>query len=424
MEEKLKNLLEQVETKDDLYEIPLELMYGKSCRNCGKGVDILILNSPCNGFGDIVFAYKIANFFKSQYRCNVDIATTQPEKLINLSGSRKGVIPLGYQRGDNCRRYEYLKINLKKKYDLIFNAPVNMDFELDHSDIKKLIPYSNRFNTYYFSEYGDYLDKEFDFHLGLGRDYDGILISEENPVYPKKLLETVKYPYALAYINTDDNSDNWDMCITAFIKMLGSKYKNTLELVSTDKVLEYLVYLPKSSLYNKFGKYWKQFIYVDKDRNLQVLKINSKNDKSLILRDDILPVTNKQMINLMKYSIKDILMTGDQSLSDVLSCCPEKNIWYQTVPWKFDFVGSLSQELGNPLLGYYHTTCGVVGGRNTKKGVVRRMVGRNNFFKNKKKMFDAMLLVAREMKNKKSLLYRFQQVVLKYRSLDRIIEAI
>ena len=35
----------------------------------------------------------------------------------------------------------------------------------------------------------------------------------------------------------------------------------------------------------------------------------------------------------MKDSVEDILVTGDQSLTDVLSCCKSnKNVWYQIAP--------------------------------------------------------------------------------------------
>ena len=66
------------------------------------------------------------------------------------------------------------------------------------------------------------------------------------------------------------------------------------------------------------------------------------------------------MLSLMKYSVNDILLTGDQSLTDGLSCCPNKNIWYQTVPWKYDFVQQLAEDMPNKYLKNERTSCGTV----------------------------------------------------------------
>ena len=39
----------------------------------------------------------------------------------------------------------------------------------------------------------------------------------------------------------------------------------------------------------------------------------------LILRGDILPKPRPDFISLMKYSVEDILLTGDQSITDCFS---------------------------------------------------------------------------------------------------------
>ena len=40
------------------------------------------------------------------------------------------------------------------------------------------------------------------------------------------------------------------------------------------------------------------------------------------------------MLGLYKFSLNDILVTGDQSITDVLTCCKDKHIWYQITDWK------------------------------------------------------------------------------------------
>ena len=61
---------------------------------------------------------------------------------------------------------------------------------------------------------------------------------------------------------------------------------------------------------------------------------------------------------LIASSVDDILVTGDQSVTDVLSCCPKKNIFYQIAPWKRDFAKSLSEIMPNKYLESSSTSCG------------------------------------------------------------------
>ena len=67
-------------------------------------------------------------------------------------------------------------INLKKAIPnykgQIFVAPVPSDYNVNLQDVKYLIPYANKFNTFFFSEYNHY-DEEFDFsklHIYISRD--------------------------------------------------------------------------------------------------------------------------------------------------------------------------------------------------------------------------------------------------------------
>ena len=44
--------------------------------NFGHGIKILLLNAPCDRFGDVVFCLKIAEFLKEWYNAEITIATT------------------------------------------------------------------------------------------------------------------------------------------------------------------------------------------------------------------------------------------------------------------------------------------------------------------------------------------------------------
>ena len=76
--------------------------------------------------------------------------------------------------------------------------------------------------------------------------------------------------------------------------------------------------------------------------------LNKRNNK-LIIDGGVFPVSNDKMLNLMKFSIRDILVTGDQSITDVLSC-GRKNIFYQIATWKEDFAKELAINLPNKYL--------------------------------------------------------------------------
>ena len=58
----LTNYVNNVNDFRELYDIPWKLFYDKNkkCREgCSDIVKVLILNNPCMGFGDIVFAMSI-----------------------------------------------------------------------------------------------------------------------------------------------------------------------------------------------------------------------------------------------------------------------------------------------------------------------------------------------------------------------------
>ena len=86
--------------------------------------------------------------------------------------------------------------------------------------------------------------------------------------------------------------------------------------------------------------------------------MNSRTGNTLTLRLDVLPVNNKRMFSLMKYSLDDILLTGDQSITDCLSCCSKKNIFYQIASWKEGFAKELAKEMPNAYLKSKKTSCG------------------------------------------------------------------
>ena len=70
----ITKILHRSKNKDHFFENYLNV-YNK--RNCSKkkikNINILLLNTPCEGFGDIIFATKIAKYIRNWYNCNVYI---------------------------------------------------------------------------------------------------------------------------------------------------------------------------------------------------------------------------------------------------------------------------------------------------------------------------------------------------------------
>ena len=112
-----------------------------------SNLKILILNAPCNGFGDVVFGMKLRNYLHEWYNCDVKIASTKVDNFKSLGEKDENLYQLKGGKSDQCRRFKNLSFvdkNGKKiktpEADLIFVAPVQMDFDANYSDVKTLLP--------------------------------------------------------------------------------------------------------------------------------------------------------------------------------------------------------------------------------------------------------------------------------------------
>lgn len=316
---------------------------------------VLILCNPCHGFGDVIFGNKIKNYLKKWYDCKVKIATTAPELFKKIGVNKQDIIHLQTLKMKQCRNFSGTTPDKKLSgYDLIFVTPLVSDKYPSIKDIKKIIPYSDTSNTFFFSEYNDKLNKGFDFNTGIGMGRDGLLFTDvktsKNDIKNFKLGSK----YALSYIA--ETISRSDLCFLKFLNMLTTKYNfNNLQIICPDWIQYYvepekfLKYIDK----NNFSK----LVLVFKDDEII---IGSDERNTVIIRLDIFPVQNDIMLSLIKYSLKDILLTGDQSITDALSCCSSKNIFYQIAPWKKDFTNHLIKELPNSYLSSCKTSCGTL----------------------------------------------------------------
>jgi len=359
---------------------------------------------PCNGFGDIIFAYKLYKIMKQVYKCNVYIATSDRDKMMMLGNlSSEVVILLTNKKGKHpgqCRKYGNLIIHTDLIFDLILPAPIAWDFNFSVRDVKKMIPYANKFNTFAFSEYNDNLNKGIYFNTGIGKGRLGLLIL---PV-PSKDERLIHDKYALAYLNTiDSTTPRWRSCLKNFIQMITQKYKyKRFQLIVSNFMMDYLkghesgkwfidATISKSELRNIVSSYYKNILLIDdKDKFQEKISNLGTNEPTFIIRGDILPVPNNIMLQYIQHSVKDILITGDQSITDVLSCCPNKNIWYQIVPWKENLARHLALETNNEYLSSKKTSCGVIGAIYNSN--YKEFIKKHNFINNFKPLMDKIIL--------------------------------
>lgn len=372
---------------------------------CGHGLKILLLNAPCNGFGDLIFAIKLRDYLTTWYKAEVTIATTFEKGLLSLGSDPKYVVGLVGGKRNQCRRFKHLKLNKElPEQDLIFIAPMQIDFTPDLKDVKYIIPYANVWNTFTFSEYNDKINKNFTFNTGIGNNRDGIFLTKF--ITGKKPLE-LKRPYAVVYVA--GSLTNVDRCILSFIEMISKKYytkHKKLDIVIpswfTKQKLDTLIK-------KKISKYYPTIIIKEKDKHPIIINQGYTGSNELTFRCDILPVSNKVMLSLMRYSIDDILLTGDQSITDALSCCYKKNIFYQIAPWKKDLANNLAKNMPNVYLKKTATSCGTLQAIKYKSNY-NTFVKKWDFRTRSRKKLDAIILSIIAIKNNKDINKLFQIV--------------
>ena len=402
-DEAIDNILD-TKKKEDLEGAvwkPLYEMKAKCTKKCGRSLRIIILNAPCNGFGDLIFALKLSKYLNEWYGAYVTIATTFEKGLLNLGANPEHVVALEGGSRNQCRRFKNLRLNKKlPKQDLIFVAPIQIDFDADLKDVQKILPYATYFNTFTFSEYNDSTNKNFTFHTGIGKergtDRDGILITKVAATKSKP--KGVKNPYVLAYVA--GSLSGVDKCILSFVEMVAKKYHkkhHKLDIVVPPWFEKEDI---DKQLNKKVSQYYPNIRVVRKEKKDVVIADGERYDNTLTFRCDILPVPNKEMLVLMRKSLDDILLTGDQSITDAFSCCPTKNIFYQITPWKSSLGKQLAKEMPNTYLKSVKTSCGTL--RALKyKGNYRNFVNKWDFRKRSKAKMDAIVLSVLAMKKDK-----------------------
>jgi hypothetical protein len=108
----LEDLINLIDSKreifvDDKSPIDVYSQYKHRLGDLSK-FKILLLNAPCNGFGDVVFGMKLRNYLKEWYNADVKIASTKVDNFKTLGEKDENLISLKGGKSDQCRRFRHL----------------------------------------------------------------------------------------------------------------------------------------------------------------------------------------------------------------------------------------------------------------------------------------------------------------------------
>lgn len=406
---------------DELYYEPLNFFSKKAKINHNdiKNLHIGLINIPCEGFGDIVNCGLFYQTLKLWYpKIKITICTSEYYKFQSLKFTGLNFIELikkeGIQECGNYGDYRLKKTKSGKnpKFDIIGVVPLILSdgmhghFVLSH--LQKLIPYAEHYNTFNVSEYNGQ-SPPYTFPIGVGEGQLGMLFM--NMEIPKQKI--IEKPFALAYIQ-HTSSKTWGphsvTCILSYLEMTCKKYNHhkKFQIIVPkwfcsidDEIGIFNSYTFKRKVKLIIQKYFKSCHLLYKNEHGKTEKYDlitkDKNEKCklnniLILRGDILPQPRKIFISLIKDSVDDVLLTGDQSITDALSNCKKtKRIWYQTAPWKLDFSYELNKIIPNKYLGDFHSTCGTIKSLNYNLNN-KKLIEKYDFRKLGKPVMDSVIL--------------------------------
>jgi hypothetical protein len=410
----MESLIEDAENKNDLYKVP-RIYIEETVKNpkFSKDLHVGVIAAPCHGFGDVVFATKFARYLKN-YTDNLKIITPAPEMFKKIGVNDIELLPLK-GGSEQCRRLRNFNRPKSNKFDLLFVAPLQQDFKIDYYDVKALFKESTPFNTIFLSEYQDNLENNFDLPTGIGKGYYGLLFDDTKPAPKIKSLDN----YALAYLAKDVGNP---YCLANFIKMIVKKYSKikNFSLVIPAWAVEQIEM--DGDLIDYIYKYYDVIFLHDGST-----KYKDEGGRTFHIRPDILPVPREKMLSLMKNSLPDILVTGDQSVTDVIDCCSkDKFVWYQIVPWKVEFSKALSKALPQKYLDSRDKSCGGVTRFSYYKprGINPKFKENNDFRKLAKHRLDSIFSATTQAKKSGTKINKYLKQLNKSANREKLIKSL
>ena len=324
-------------------------------RDDAKKLKVAIVNLPCNGFGDVIYAKKIRDYIVEWYGCSVTIFTTFKKGHLALGSPRNSV--KSDKSSPNVDCVDLKDVNFSHgstKFDIFLVAPIVTDFSLSRNQIGKSFKYANRFNTFFMSEYNPPDRDEFTFPTGIGKGLCGIFLVKP----PRLQALKIRNPFCLAYVASSDHVDGARRCYSNFFRMVVRRYHrkiDKLDLIVPLWVAEDII--ENRNLIRDLRNFYPNIEATFKDTPTLNLE-EGNSQKVLTIRGDVLPCSHDKMFTLISKSLPEILITGDQSLTDVLSSSSNKDIYYQIADWKKALSVELAKVTGSKHLRMKSTSCG------------------------------------------------------------------
>ena len=392
---------------EDIKILHHTLCEGTKLSKSDSNIHVGLVNIPCGGFGDVVNCKTFSDYLRKWYpNMKVSICTSSIDKFKSLGIKTGDLLKLksieNNVDGSECQPFDNLKfVKRPPKFDIMIVVPM-INEEFKYKSFKKLWPQATNFNCFAVSEYnGEY--GPYAFPTGVGDGQLGLMLTSMKI----KKHNFIKRPYALAYTAGHDRGQgvltHTNTCIMSFIEMICKKYNRhkRFQLIippwfcseDRENEISLLTSLGLKTRYNNnVKKYFNSSYLVLKDgRTIKLFEDGINNNKTFILRGDILPKPRPDFISLIKYSVEDVLLTGDQSVTDGIAYSSvNKRIWYQISPWKKDFIHEVSKEIPNKYLDNFRTSCGTLKAiRVTLDN--RKLIQNHDFRKKGKRRMDAIL---------------------------------
>lgn len=358
--------------------------------------------SLAGGFGDLIFTLKLYNIFKEWYDYEPYIVSPTPEKFLSNGIKKSKVLHLKIPKSQQDDAHEYIENSksipivdmsgetIKYEFDIIFVTPVTMDsWEKNVHHFESIFPYITSDILYRFSAY-DHGGMRYEIPLGLGEDRYGIFITK-----PETQKRMIKNPYIMTHIsniNWTESEGDYKVCLSKFIKLMVKKYykkEPVLDIVISKSIINDFERTDKE-MFDKLKEYIRKYY-----KKVRIIKTDNDEllEEGLNIRSDLPVLPHNKFAGLFKHALPDVLGTGNQTISDVVSCCKNFNIYYQTLPWEVNFAKNLGRILRKNYLKARVSACGRYGDKKMLEMKTDLSIIRNeyNFAKKGKGIMDKIM---------------------------------
>ena len=324
-------------------------------------LNVAMYINPCEGNGDISFGTRVWEYLYEWFGVSAYVFTSRPSTF-----KKNGIIPnhLLYCVRDresrkpyDCVQTKYASIydiDCRRRvkdfplFDLFLVCPWVSEERFRYNTLSKMFKESNAFNTYIFSAYNQDMhggEQEYDFVSGIGKDRLGLTFVD---VPQEEFKFGYLGDYILVHVSQTEDLDPLD-CVRSFIRTMVKKYSRGVTFV-LPRFLENYPYLFRQ-LARQLG------VSMVLHTKSEVVTYGSGVEYNM--RMDILPVGIREFNSLILNALPDFLMTGNQSVTDLLSMRSKFSLYYQLTPWDGVFARQLNKLTDQKHLSNKRLSCGM-----------------------------------------------------------------